>query len=407
LSESPRRPTAGAWTRAARIASSATDATEALAGILAEAAPALGAAGAAIVERPHGVCRVAWGVEPSALPPLGVSAPDTSGETEESGEYRILERADQGEAWPAGIEHLVVLPLRVRGLEIGGLALLFARGDLPSEIVLEIASGFAALAALVLECDHLYEEARAAEQAKDHFLTALNHELRTPATAFILTADLLRSQPSGTLPDRLDQLLTEADGHLQQMIGVLRRVLDLGKLTDHANPDSADLLHPRDVVAELMRRVEPTARRKSLTLALYVPRNLPPLQTDGGRLARILLHLLGNAIKYTAQGGVEVRIERGMQALSRSRPEPVLIVRVKDTGRGIPPHELERIFEPFTQVDEGARSESAARGQGLGLPLARRLAHSLGGDVQVESSPGGGTTAILILPYRQRAFEES
>jgi signal transduction histidine kinase len=405
LSDPRRRPTAGAWTRAARTASAATDAIEALTGILAEAVPALGSQGAAVLEQPGLACRAAWGVDPATLPPLPRPAP--SGEDRAAGEYILLDRPERGTPWPSGADHIAVLPLRLRGVDLGSLALLFGPGDLPSKPVLEVATGFAALAALVLEADRLYEEAREARQARDHFLTALNHELRTPATAFILTADLLRGEPKGVLPDRLDRLLRDADAHVQQLIGVLRRVLDLGKLGSQANPESVDLLQPRDLVAELMRRAEPTARRKNLTLSLYLPRTLPPLQSDGSRLSRIILHLLGNAIKYTAQGGVEVRLERGMQPLSRPRPEPVLVVRVKDTGRGIPPGELERIFEPFAQVDEGARSDSVERGQGLGLPLARRLARSLGGDVQVESVLDGGTTATLVIPYRQRGNEES
>jgi signal transduction histidine kinase len=407
LGESQVRLTAGAWTRAARAAAAATDAADALTGILAEAVPALGARSGAVLEEPGAVCRAAWGIQPSEVPSLPRPSPAELAAEGPQWENRVVERPVRGGGWPAEVGHIVVLPLRLRGVEVGSFLLLVAEGELPSERVLEVASGFAALAALVLEGDRLFEEAREAGQARDHFLTALNHELRTPASAFVLTADLLRSEPPGTLPERLDRLLQEADSHLQQLMGVLRRVLDLGKLSDHANPESADLIRPRELVADLMRRVEPTARRKRLTLSLYVPRNLPSLQTDGARLARILLHLLGNAIKYTAQGGVEVRLERGTQPLSRPRPEPVLIVRVTDTGRGIPPHELERIFEPFAQVDEGARSDSVARGQGLGLPLARRLARTLGGEVQVESVLGGGTTAILVLPYRQRAFEEA
>lgn len=363
--------------------------------ILAEAVPALGARGAAIFQEGGGACRAAWGIDPATLPLISRPAPP------------LVERSDPASAWPAATGPIAILPLRLRGADVGEMILLFPEGTRPSEPVLEIASGFAALAALILEGDRLYEEAREARQARDHFLTALNHELRTPATAFILTADLLHGERPGVLPDRLDRLLREADGHLQQLIGVLRRVLDLGKLGDKANAESADLLQPRELLAELMRRVEPTARRKSLALSLYVPRVLPPLQTDRARLSRILLHLLGNAIKYTSTGGVEVRLERGMQPLSRPRPEPVLVVHVKDTGRGIPPHELERIFEPFAQVEEGARSDSVARGQGLGLPLARRLARSLGGEVRVESALESGTTATLILPYRQRAFEEA
>lgn len=405
------RFTVGAWTRAARIACSAPDAAEALAGLLEEAVPALGALGGAVLEGAEVVCRSVWGVDAAALQPLlepGGAVRRGAAEAEAAQEAARRLRRAEDPSWLDGVEEILVLPLRVRGVPVGAMALLFAPGAAPSDrVVADLALGFAAVAALVLEGDRLYEEAREAHQARDHFLTALNHELRTPATAFVLTADLLASEPPSTLPAHVQRLLRDADAHLQQLLGVLRRVLDLGRLGDHANPERSELLRPRDLVADLMRRVEPTAKRKSLSLALYVPRNLPPLQSDGERVARILLHLLSNAIKYTAHGRVEVRLERTAHVLSRARPEPVLVVQVRDSGRGIPAGELERIFEPFAQVDEGARSDSVTRGQGLGLPLARRLARSLGGDVRLESQVGAGTTATLILPYHQSTPQQA
>jgi signal transduction histidine kinase len=153
-------------------------------------------------------------------------------------------------------------------------------------------------------------------------------------------------------------------------------------------------------VLSLMRRVEPAAKQKNLTLALHVPRNLPAIQTDVPRFSQVLLHLLSNAIKYTAHGGVEVRLERTVRRLTRERQEPILLIRVRDTGQGIPRPELDRIFEPFAQVDEGARTDSRNRGIGLGLPLAQQLARSLGGDISIESEPGKGTLASFLLPYR-------
>jgi signal transduction histidine kinase len=389
----PLSPTAVPLARAVRLAASAPDADQALEAVLADAVQALGAVGGAVLESDGSACIAAWGCEAADLAPLrdavlreALAEPGRDGEPVHL--YLPTAVGGAGEA--------LLLPLHARGAAVGSLLLLLPGGPPPDP---ELAAGYAAVASLALDASRLAEEARTARQAQDHFLTALNHELRTPATAFALTADLLHSEPPGELPPRLERLLRDADTYLQQLIGVLRRVLDLGRLGDHANPERDDLLQPREAITEIMRRVEPAAARKQLTLRLYVPRSLPPLQTDGRRVSRILLHLLSNAIKYTTHGSVEVRVERDRETLTRARPEPVLLVRIRDSGCGIPPHEIERIFEPFAQVDEGARTDSFARGQGLGLPLARRLARTLGGDVRLESRLGVGTTATLVLPY--------
>jgi signal transduction histidine kinase len=314
-----------------------------------------------------------------------------------------LSRAAGEEGWGEPFHHLLLIPLRTRGLPVGAMVLLYGAEAAPAPEDCDAASVFGGLGALVLDNERLYEEARQAQQARDHFLTALNHEMRTPATAFVLLADLLGTEAAGTLPPRVERLIREATTHVTQLVDVLRRVLDLGKLGGATDPERTDIVQPREKVLELMRRLEPSAKRKNIALALYTPRTLPPLQTDAGRFSRILMQLLSNAIKYTAAGTVEVRLERAVQRLARGRSEPVLAVRVRDTGRGIPPEELQRIFEPFAQVDEGARTDSRTRGLGLGLPLARQLARGVGGEVAVESTLGSGTIATLYLPYHQDA----
>lgn len=395
-------PPADAWLRAVGYAVSAPDGAEALSGILAEAGPALGAASAAVLEGAEAVCRGVWGIDAAALLPLlqpGGAAREAMRRLEaEDDDALTLQRPANGGGWVEGYERVVLVPLRCRDVVIGALALFYESGDGGDG---GAAAAFAGLAALVLENDRLYEEAREARQAREHFLTALNHELRTPATAFVLTADMLRYEAGGSLPPRVQRILQETETHIHQMSTVLHRVLDLSHLKEHSTAERTDLVEPRQAVADLLRRVEPTARRKNLQLALYVTRGLPPLQTDATRFSRILLHLLSNAIRYTDHGGVEVRLERATQRLRAERPEPVLVIRVKDTGRGIPAQELQRILEPFAQVEEGARGDSRSRGLGLGLPLARSLARSLGGDIRIESTLGKGTTASLVLPYHQ------
>jgi signal transduction histidine kinase len=393
------------WLRAIGFATAAPDAAEALPGMLAEGVPATGADAGAVLDGETGRCRASWGLAPEEVRSLLVEGGPVhralrDRDPAEEAEVRLaLPAAAEAGGMPAS---LLLVPLRARGLPAGFLLLRYPPGDRPSPAERENAHAFAGLAALVVENDRLFEEARQARQARDHFLIALNHELRTPASALTMMADLLRDGSFGALPEPLDRALRETEQYVQEMVDVLRRVVDLGGLESQAVPERADILRPREVVTDLLRRVEPAAKRKQLSLTLYVPRTLPSLQTDAARFSRVLLYLLSNAIKYTAQGGIEVRVERAMHRSGPNRREPVLVVRIRDTGRGIPPEELARIFEPFAQVEEGARTDSRSRGLGLGLPLARQLARSLGGDIAMESTPGQGTTATVFIPYTQQ-----
>jgi signal transduction histidine kinase len=388
------------WARAIREAAGAPDAMEAIGELLRESVAATGAGAGAILEGAGFEAR--WRER--------ISEAEIESLLERDAPVRA--KLDDIEAWLDSVEvltlstdaeetphHVMLVPLRVRELSTGALALAFRGDHPPPEAAREAASAFASFIALLLENTRLQEESRRALQSREHFLTALNHELRTPANVLLLNADLLRSGAFGELPERLDQALHEAEANVRLMIAVLRRVLDLGRLGDQAAPERAEVLHPREAIAGLLRRMEPAAQRKNLALALYVPRNLAPIQTDPDRFERILLQLLSNAVKYTVDGTIDVRIERGRRQVGPHRQEPTLIVRVIDSGRGIPAEEIDRVFEPFAQVEEGARGDTGRRGVGLGLPLARQLARSLRGEISIESTPGHGTTASLVLPY--------
>jgi signal transduction histidine kinase len=388
------------WARAIREAAGAPDVREAVNELLQDAISATGAGAGAILEGTEFEARWSAGVSEGALEAL--LAPGTAARSRLAaiGEWLdSVEVLDVGEETEEIASHLMLVPLRVRELCTGALLLVFSGDHPPPVAAQEASAAFGSFIALLLENARLQEESRRALQSREHFLTALNHELRTPANVLLLNADLLRTGTFGDLPPRMEQALQEAETNVRLMIAVLRRVLDLGQLGDQAAPERAEVLHPREAIAGLLRRMEPAAQRKNLALALYVPRNLPPVQTDPDRFERIVLQLVSNAVKYTSAGGVDVRIERGRRQVGPHRQEPVLVVRVIDTGIGIPADELERVLEPFTQVEEGARSDTGRRGMGLGLALARQLARSLRGDVTIESTPGHGTTASLFLPY--------
>ncbi|HEX2189797.1 MAG TPA: HAMP domain-containing sensor histidine kinase, partial [Longimicrobiaceae bacterium] len=306
--------------------------------------------------------------------------------------------APPGRPDPAG-GMLLLVPLHVRALAVGALVLALPPGA-AREREWETARACAGLAALVLEHERAAEEARTARQARDHFLTALNHEIRTPALALTLNAEALRTFASAGVPAHLQKMLASTQTAITTIVRVLEGVLQLGeKGVDPAV--RGDVVHPREAVLQLLRRVEPAADRKGLPISFHAQRDLPPLQTDASRFSKVLLHLFSNAIKYTAEGSIEVRVERTGRWIGSGRRRPFLAVRVVDTGPGIPREVLDQMLEPFTQVGDAARTDSHVRGVGLGLPLARRLARSLGGDLLLESDPGRGTVASLFLPYHR------
>jgi signal transduction histidine kinase len=396
-------PTRARTTLAGALASVAdsADPADALEDVLAAAVDETGAAAGGLLDSAGGI-QVCAGCAPETLRVLAAAGgPLAPADGDEADGTRLVPIRDVEVEGGATAAFALNLALRSRGEGVGTLVLLFAGDAEPGPDAVAAAESLGAVAGLVMENARLFETARLAEQSQEHFLVALNHELRTPATGLVLESDLLRSGLMGDLPPRVGEMLLKAESHVEEIIRVLEGLRELGKLAAQASPERSDVVDPRAFVADLLRRVEPTAKRKGLRISLFVPPSLPPLQTDPSRLGRVLLHLFSNAIRFTAQGEVEVRLERSTMSSGLKRV-PVLVARVRDTGPGIPADRLDSVFEPFTQVDEGARSDSKVRGVGLGLPLARKLARSLGGDVGIASRVGVGTTATLTVPYHPR-----
>lgn len=386
---------------AVRLATEAPDAGHALDGILQVAVASVRALAGALVEAGEPRARALRGWSPerfAALLAPGAPVAEALARREEWIDRPLLVPVGAVPAPGAGGRPaaLLVLPLHVRALAAGAMVLAVPDGT--REDAWETARGCAGVAALVLEHDRAFEEARLARQMRDHFLTALNHEIRTPALALTLNADVLRSYDTASLPPHIAKVLASTHTAVTTVVQVLEGVLQLGER--EAADSGAELVHPREAVLQLLRRMEPAADRKHLPISLRAQRDLPPLQTDPVRFSKILLHLLSNAIKYTSEGGIEVRVEQTAR-WSAGRRRPFLAVRVVDSGRGIARDLLEQMMEPFTQVGDAARTDSHVRGVGLGLALSRRLARSLGGDLLVESEPGRGTSASLFLPYHR------
>jgi signal transduction histidine kinase len=260
------------------------------------------------------------------------------------------------------------------------------------------------------ELEQLSGELYRANRAKAEFLGSVSHELRTPLSAIVGFVDLLRDGSYGELNARQRGPVERIESSANHLRDLVEQVLDLarmsaGRLEMHVEP-----VRLRPFVIDVVSEMEPLATSRGLTLSISVPTTLPRVATDVSHLRRILVNLIGNAIKFTNTGSIGVRAFQvsGADAVTAATPvnkRPLLhahgswiALQITDTGVGIAASDLERIFEEFEQVNAGPRGDSERRGTGLGLTISRRLARSLDGDITVESTPGQGSNFTLWLP---------
>jgi PAS domain S-box-containing protein len=235
----------------------------------------------------------------------------------------------------------------------------------------------------------LAKEAQEANRAKSRFFAAISHELRTPLNAIVGYTHLLQSGTYGELPTQA-QRAAERAGVCAEHLG--RLVDDLLLLTATEVGRINVSLSPVDLRSILPSAVAPyriQAEAKGLHFGIEVAEFLPPVLTDPDRLRQLLAALLANAVKYTLRGAVTVRA-----AVDEDR----LLLSVEDTGPGVADADRERIFGPFEQVGDPARSNPLARGAGLGLTVARQLAILLQGALVLERSDAGGSVFSVTLP---------
>jgi len=232
------------------------------------------------------------------------------------------------------------------------------------------------------------DKAERATRAKSSFLSGMSHELRTPLNGILGYAELLRREGGLNVAQvaRVEAMLG-AGTHLLQ---VINRVLDLAEIeTGHVDVQTSDADLPR-IARTCLDLVRPTAAAKSLALNLVIDPDVPcHVMTDPTRLRQVLLNLLGNAVKFTAQGTVELRLRTTAHGAG-------LRLEVADTGPGIPAEQCHRLFQEFERLDAG--TEGKVEGAGLGLALSARLAVLMGGRLGHDDNPGGGSVFWLALP---------
>ncbi|MBW3571887.1 MAG: PAS domain S-box protein [Gemmatimonadetes bacterium] len=305
-------------------------------------------------------------------------------EVVQTGEPRVIPPGD-GEA---GEESRVLVPLRARGRTLGALSLAAGPGRRPYHAGdARAALEFADRAALAVDNARLFAQVEEANRAKSQFLATMSHELRTPLNAVLGYTSLLESGIPEPLSDAVLQYVGRVGLSARHLSQLIEEILAFSRLEAGRETVAAAPVDVGEVVREVEAIVEPLAREKGLRLVVNAAAPSPPLRTDPRKLRQILLNLLGNAIKFTARGEIVFT--------TRAQDGDVLFC-VRDTGVGVPREHLERIFEPFWQVEQG--NTRVAQGTGLGLSVSRRLAHLLGGTLHAESRPGEGSTFVLRLP---------
>jgi PAS domain S-box-containing protein len=230
-----------------------------------------------------------------------------------------------------------------------------------------------------------------ANQAKDRFLANMSHELRTPLNAVIGFTGTLLLQLPGPINDEQEKQLRTVQSSARHLLSLINDLLDLTKIASGKVELHPEPVNCRAVIEELALVFRPQARQKGLVLQFRGPADAVTLRTDRRALQQILMNLMNNAIKFTDKGEVNVVLER---AIVDGRA--MAMISVADTGVGIAGHNQDKLYQAFTQIDQGSTRQF--EGTGLGLHLSQQLAGLLAGRISCTSQPGKGSIFVLALP---------
>jgi signal transduction histidine kinase len=303
----------------------------------------------------------------------------------------------------AGYRGLLIVPLLRPGQIVGALVVRRrAPGEFPKPTI-DLLTTFAEQSVLAIQNARLFgeieEKSRQIEIASRHksqFLANMSHELRTPLNSVLGFTEMLADGLYGELPARARAALEKVQNNGRHLLGLINDVLDLSKIEAGQLTLALDDYAITQVVNSVVTGTDSLARAKGLALKAEVAPGLPIGRGDERRLTQVLFNVVGNAIKFTDAGSVEITAKAA---------DGFFEVAVRDTGPGIAPENQARIFEEFQQID--ASSTRTKGGTGLGLAISRRIVEMHGGAIAVESELGKGSTFRIVVPVRAEERREA
>lgn len=327
--------------------------------------------------------------------PLRLDDPDGPGRVVREGvpilvaDVAFPSRAAAGSA--LALRSIMTVPLNARGRTLGAIVLAATAdsGRRFGDADLQIAMELAGRAAMLIDNARLYAEARAAVDTRDEMIAVVSHDLRDPLQSIAAAAAALRLEPQTSENAETIESIALASTQMRRLV---QDLLDISMIEAGCLPLDPERVDLPGLLLEAQRLLLPLVRAKSIRIETRLTAHLPPVPVDRHRILQVLVNLMSNALKFGSAGGLmTVGAERDLGGVR---------VWVQDTGAGIAPELLDRVFERFWRADRSA-------GAGLGLAVAKGIVEAHGGRIGVTSEPGAGSTFFFVLPLQSVAAPEA
>ena len=288
-----------------------------------------------------------------------------------------------------GLGSAIMTPLLARGRVLGAILLVSGRSDGYTTEDLHLAEALGRRAAIAIDNARLYREAQEANRAKADFLAIVSHELRTPLNAIMGYSDIIDTGISGPVTENQRRQIARIRTSARHLLQIIEEILSYARLESGGLEVDYEQTTVGTIADEAAAITEPVAVGKGLVMKLELPKTDRAFVTDSSKTRQILVNILSNAIKFT---------ERGSITLQASIDGDTAVYIIRDTGVGMSKDQLEKIFDPFWQIERPTTRRTG--GTGLGLSVASRFADLMGGTIRVESTLRVGSTFELRFPLQ-------